>query len=446
MPHTISGLPRLNPAIANGIANGQLSTLLAQAAAKDGPILRWDINWDGLRTLVFMVGPDANRFVLHTHRDHFSHDLGWTPLIGPDFGKGLLNMDDPQHAVHRKMWNPAFTQGYMATYLPAMMQIVRQRTATWLARREVDVLNEAREITFDVAAATLAGIGTGTDVDHLRNLFYTIMHGFDQAQEQFSQYMMRAGRAREELTNILLGLIAERRQRPPTGQPRDVLEMIVHTPDDRGQTLSDQQVLAHVNILLLAGHETTTTLGAWALYLLATQPSYRHAIQAEVDALPFDADGVPSIERLRSAKQLDAFIKETGRLYSPVMIVPRGIAKDVEFNGYTLPQGTQIRLAYGAGHRLPTVWQEPERFDPERFAPPREEDKQHPYALATFGGGSRICIGINFAQLEVKALVAYVLRNFDLEAARETVPVHGGFINAEIPGGIPMRVRRRVEI
>lgn len=443
MTLTISDLPRLDPSFANDVMTGQLSTRLAQAAVEHGPVLRWDINWDGINTFIFMVGPDANRFALHTHREYFSHDLGWTPLIGPDFGKGLLNMDNPEHAVHRKMWNPAFTQSYMATYLPAMMAIVRQRTSTWIARREVDVLNEAREITFDVAAATLAGIGTGAEVDHLRELFYTLMHGFDQAQEQFSQYVARAERARNDLTRILLGMIAERRRRPASGQPRDVLEMIVHTPDDQGHTLSDQQVLAHVNILLLAGHETTTTLGAWALYLLATQPQHRSAIQAEVDALPFDADGVPAIERLRSAKQLDAFIKETGRLYSPVMIVPRGVVKDVEFNGYTLPRGAQVRLAYGAGHRLPTVWQEPERFDPERFAPPREEDKQHPYALATFGGGSRICIGINFAQLEVKALVAYVLRNFELEPARDAVPVHGGFISAEIPGGIPLRVRGR---
>jgi cytochrome P450 len=195
--------------------------------------------------------------------------------------------------------------------------------------------------------------------------------------------------------------------------------------------------------LLVAGHETTTTLAAWTLYLLATQPEWHARIQQELEALPPDDDGALSLEALRTAKLLDAFIREVGRLYPPVINVPRGVVGEYTFAGYSIPEGTQVRLALAAGHLLPQVFANPEVFDPTRFLPPREEDRKTPYALVTFGGGSRVCIGINVAQVEVKALVAQVLRSYRLEPAGPHPPVHGGHWTAVIPDGIWLRVSPR---
>ena len=242
---------------------------------------------------------------------------------------------------------------------------------------------------------------------------------------------------------MLLGLIAERR-RQPAEAGRDVVGAIVHARDDRGEALSDEQILAHVNILLVAGHETTTTLAAYTLLKLATLPEWRQRIESELAALRgrgAEEDGEASAEALRAARDLDNFVKETGRLYPPVLNVPRGVLTEFEFGGYTVPAGTPVRLALAAGHLLPDVFAEPERFDPDRFAPPREEDRQ-PYALVTFGGGQRICIGINFAQVEVKALVAHVLGRYDLEAVDQEI-VHAGHWTAILRDGIKLRVRKR---
>jgi cytochrome P450 len=97
--------------------SGALPTLFARMAIEHGLILRHRAEGgpQAGAEFVFMVGPEANRFVLQTHREHFSHALGWTPLIGESLGRGLLNMDDPEHARHRKMWNPAFASASMAT-------------------------------------------------------------------------------------------------------------------------------------------------------------------------------------------------------------------------------------------------------------------------------------------------------------------------------------------
>jgi cytochrome P450 len=115
----------------------------------------------------------------------------------------------------------------------------------------------------------------------------------------------------------------------------------------------------------------------------------------------------------------------------------------VEFGGYVLPAGTKVRVSVIGCHRLPDIFREPHTFDPDRYAPPREEDKNHPYALIPFGGGPRICIGINFAQVEIKILAAHVLQRFALQSipGKEIRQIYHGPM-ASIPTGVPVRVTR----
>src|SRR5215203_1423594 len=162
-------------------SRGNLPVIMAQAAEQHGPIFRWIARSadEAGQMRLSMIGPEANRFVMNTHRQQFSHAIGWSPLISDAFGHGLLNMDDPEHAVHRKMWNPAFAGSIMGTYLPVMQQVIEQRTSRWPERGEVDMYTESREITFDIAAAALAGFEPGPEVDRLRELFYALLHGFD---------------------------------------------------------------------------------------------------------------------------------------------------------------------------------------------------------------------------------------------------------------------------
>ncbi len=443
---SITQLPEV--ALTEGIfASGRLGRLLAQYAQEHGPIFRSTLEagvWAG-QQVVRMVGPEANRFVLHTHRDHFSNDRGWTPLIGESLGKGLLNMDEPEHTDHRRMWNPAFASAYMTAYVPLIQAVIGERTARWSARGVVDVYAEAREITFDITAAALAGLTRGAELDRLRELFYILLHGWDEG-DPWDVFMDRLQRTRQELAGRLLAIIAARRRIAAADQPRDVLGTIIHARDAAGDELSDLQVLYHLNILLVAGHETTTTLAAWVLYLLATQTAHTRRVRAEVDAAAAGSPGPLPLDAIRNLKALDNFVRETGRLYPPVLNLPRGVVKSFEFGGYSVPAGAELRLGVVGTHYLPSVFPKPETFDPDRFAPPREEDKQTPYGLVTFGGGPRICIGMHFANIEVRALAAHVLQHYDLTAASDTVPVHAGGLTAVLPGGVPLRVQVRAKL
>src|SRR5216684_3239239 len=299
-----------------------------------------------------------------------------TTTLGHLMGKGLLNMDPPEHTRHRKLWNPAFTHAYMERYLPLIQRVIAERTAHWTEPGEIDLYQEVRELTFHVAAAALAGFEHGQKAEHLQKLFYTLIGEMVASLQNYDEHLPKAQRARGELTTVLLELVAERRRIPLDEQPRDVLGLIVHARDEDGESLSDEQILGHLNILLVAGHETTTILGAYVLYLLATLPEQRQRVEAELSALLGDEGSLISVAATREMKALDNFIKEAGRLYSPVFTVPRQVVEDVEFAGYLLPKGTIVRLALAAGHRLSTVFDHPEAFDPDRFASPISRSKR----------------------------------------------------------------------
>ena len=386
-----------------------------------------------------MVGPAANRFAMQTHREHFSHDLGWTPNLQPIMERGLLNTDDPKHAWQRKLMNPAFAVAYMNRYLPVMAKVIEARTRDWADRGQINLYEETRRIAFDVAAEALVGFPTGPEVDRLGALFFQLLHSpADPTVETEEEFYQRIGAARTELDSVLLRMIAERRESPTD----DILGMLVAARDEEGNGFSDQELLGQVHILLVAGHETTTTMNAWLLYLLAAHPDHLARVHAELDAV--EGAGEISLSALRGMRFLGYALDEAGRLRPPVALVPRGVVEDYVFGGYRVPAGIQVRLGIAPCHLLPWIFPEPHHFDPDRHAPPREESKRNPYSLVTFGGGPRICIGMSFAQIEMRATAALVLRKYALEPVESKPALHVYYgLTATAPNGIHVRVSPR---
>jgi cytochrome P450 len=416
----------------------RVGPVLAGFYEQHGPIFRTSEVDD----VVYLVGPEANRFVLSTNRQAFSHHKGWGWRFGvlQLFGNGLLTMDGDEHNQHRKMMNPAFVTSYMDRYLPIMNRIVRERTQEWAALGEVDVYDEARTITFNVAAEALAGLQPGDEVDRFRELYFQLLTLGGVALD-YDDYQQQLARLHNELHALLIPKIQERRARPTD----DVLGLLVQARDEQGHALSDEQLIAHTNILLVAGHETSTSLGAWLLYLLSRHPDYTQRVLQEQAAVLGDRLD-PTLADVRQMKMLDNALSEAERMYPPVPNGPRGVVEDFVFNGYHVPAGIYAFYSIAASHLIPSIFAEPERFDPDRFAPPREEDRKTPYALVGFGGGPRICIGINFAQVEIKVMASHILRRYRIEPTpgQQIVQAYGatgGPLN-----GIRMQVAERQAI
>lgn len=379
-----------------------LGPFLVSMYEQYGPIFR--TRYLG-RDLIYLVGPEANHFVLLSNRHKFSYHEGWGKLYGvvDVYGDGLLTMEGAEHNRYRHMMNPTFAISYIGRYLPLMNRIIRQRIATWMRIGEVDMHQEMRKITFDIAAEALVGFKSGPETDRFRGLF---------AQLLMQGMLARMSRLKEELAQMLRARIQERRESPTD----DILGMLVQARDDKGHALSEEQIIAHINILLIAGHETSASMGAWLLYLLSQHPDYTPRILAEQEGLlTMGAD--PTLDAIKRMKVLDNALSEAERLYPPIGTAPRGVLEEFVFHDYHIPAGSLVFYAIAASHLIPDIFAEPSRFDPDRFAPPREEHKKVPFALVGFGGGPRICIGINFARIEIKAMVTHILRQYHLELA-----------------------------
>ena len=161
---------------------------------------------------------------------------------------------------------------------------------------------------------------------------------------------------------------------------------------------------------MFAGHETTTSFLTSFTMAMRDHPEVAAALVDEQRRVV--GDGPLRVEHLRELVRLDATLKEVERLLPPISLGQRGVAGDVEVGGYHLPAGTMVIYSSYVTHRLPQVFRDPERFDPDRFLPPREEHKATPYALVGFGGGPRLCIGLAFAQLEAKVVASLLLRRY----------------------------------
>jgi cytochrome P450 len=204
---------------------------------------------------------------------------------------------------------------------------------------------------------------------------------------------------------------------------------------------TDEQVRDQVLTLLFAGHDTTTSTIAFLFYELARQPEWAERLAAERDDVVGDHE--PDAAQLfGELPELGMAVDETLRLYPPAWIGPRRAAEDFVFGGYRVPAGLPVNYSSWASHRLPHVFPDPHSFKPERFAP-EERAKLPKGAYVPFGGGPRICIGMRFGELEIRAIAAAILRRFrlDLEPGWQMRVRQMPTLSPR--GGLPMRIRRR---
>ena len=366
--------------------------------------------------LVIFVGPHANRFVLTSARAAFSHHRGWSLVFGDP--PNLLTMDGAVHDDRRRATAPAFAAAAIERSVPLLDATVRARIGTWADRGEVDVYEETRDLTFDVAAQAFLGVTPGAELDLVRAAWLDGT-GMDPLADVEAEALIRRK-------------LGERRDRPVD----DALGLLARHVTPEGRRLDDAELLAHAKLFLLAGYETSATLGAWALYRLAAHPEYEPRVADDVARNPLGQRATHG--HLRALAEIDRLLLEVERLHPPVPFGPRGTVQDVTFEGYRIPPGTSICYAIIAAHQLPGTWRRPERFDPDRFAPPREGHHRDPYSLAGFGGGARRCIGMAFARAELTTLIARVVESYRLELVSTAPVVQSRGLTAHPLGGMKL--------
>jgi cytochrome P450 len=403
-----------------------------------GPLVFGDSPW---LPAVAALGPDAAQTIYSNRNKDYSQQ-GWIPVIGPFFHRGLMLLDFEEHMFHRRIMQEAFVRTRLAGYTEQVDHVVSQVIANdWVANDGRFLLYPAmKELTLDIASMVFMGHEPGTDrelVTKVNNAFTTTTRAGNAiirtGVPPFTWW--RGLQARKLLENYFDGRVKERRGK----EGSDLLTVLCQTEDEDGNKFSDDDIVSHMIFLMMAAHDTSTSTATTMSYYLAANPEWQDRCRDESDRL---GDGPLDIEALEKLETLDLVMNESIRMVTPVQWAMRRTVRDTELVGHYLPKGTNVIAYPGMNHRLPEFWTDPETFDPDRFAEPRNEHKRHRYAFTPFGGGAHKCIGMVFGQLEVKTIMHRLLRKYRLELPRADYKAKWDYGGMPVPmDGMPIVLR-----
>ncbi|KMO68257.1 cytochrome P450 [Mycolicibacterium obuense] len=380
---------------------------------------------------VMALGPDATQAVFTNRNKDFSQ-RAWDPIIGPFFDGGLMLLDFDEHLFHRRIMQEAFTRTRLSGYVPHVDSVATRVLANdWVSDDPRFLFYPAiKELTLDIASEVFMGHPAGTD----RELVTTINQAFTTTTRAGNAIVRkpvpplswwRGIKARDTLERYFKSRIDEKRRSEST----DMFSVLCHSRDEDGGTFTDDQIVSHMIFLMMAAHDTSTSTMTTMAYHLAANPEWQDRLREESQRI---GDGPLDIESLEKLETYDLVVNESLRMMTPLPFNFRQTVRDTELLGFFIPADTAVVTWPSINHRLPELWTDPEKFDPERFSEPRNEHKRHRYAFAPFGGGAHKCIGMVFGQLEIKTVMHRLLTRYRLELPK------AGYTPRYDYGGMPV--------
>ena len=397
---------------------------------------------------IYVMAPDLIRAVLLDEADNFEKGEISRRALGPALGDAILTAEGSRWRWQRRAVAGIFRQERIRDFLPAMTASAERTRDRWCALpagAEIDVAREMMRTTFDIILTTMLSGRSRVDLELMER---SITEYLEPTSWIVALAMVgapswvpypgahRARRAREHLHRMLETLIVEAKRNP--GNRDDLLSLLTNAIDpETGKSMTANDVRNNLLTFITAGHETTALALTWTLYLLSLHPEVEQRVKREIAAT---TRGGPI-----HAKHIDALaytsqvIQEAIRLYPPVALIVRAARRDVKLGNELVRAGTTVYVPVYAVHRHEKLWREPQRFDPSRFEP--DAAKAHDrYTYLPFGGGPRVCIGQNFAQMEAKAILATLLGSFQLRLRPGHIPEPRLRVTLRPTGGMPMRI------
>jgi len=375
---------------------------------------------------VVLAGPEASHYALTEGRAHLIWRNASDPVAGV-LRHGLLVQDGAAHDELRRAVMPALHRQQVAASIGQMWVRTNQVLDSWQPGALYDMLVEMRRVALLILVDALFHADITPDLDRLVPAILGLLKYISPGPWLLGLPHRRADAALATLDEYLYGLIAARTARP-LGED-DLLSQLIRSGMDTG-LIRDQLIT-----LFIAGHDTSTALLAWSLYLIGRTPEVAARLRQEAAGLP--AEHAPSPEQVEGLTFFGQVVNETLRLYPPIHVGNRVATGGLQVCGVDVPDGERVMVSIYATHHDAAHWPDPERFDPQRFAPGA---RTVPYSYLPFGGGPRNCLGANFAQVESKVVLARMLQRFDLTLTNRRVRLHMGATLEPRPG-VFMRVR-----
>ncbi len=373
--------------------------------------------------------PDLTRQVLVDQPEKFHKPRLLKSALRPIAGEGLLTSDGELWRQQHKLMQPAFHQRRLETYADVMVTSSMRMMESFVDGQLLDIGAEMGKLTLAVVVKSLFGADLPGDAGEIGKL---MLAGLDAVNQRMSQALptpswaptrrnLREKRALARLEALLRDFIRIRRASDESRD--DLLSMLLAAVDeDSGARMSDRQLRDEMMTLFGAGQETTATALTWTWYLLSRHPEVEAKLREELDRVL--AGRTAALADLAKLPYLEIVIREAMRLYPPAPMFGREPIDDVTIGGYEVPKGSLIVINTYALQRDGRFFDDPERYDPERFAA-GWEGRIPRYAYLPFGGGPRVCIGNAFAMMEARLILATVAQRYKLssESADEIRPV-----------------------
>jgi cytochrome P450 len=336
----------------------------------------------------------------------------------PLIGHGLLTSDGELWKRQRKLAAPPLTPKRIASYADTMVECTERACTSFRDHEVRDIHVEMMRLTLEIVGKTLLGFDAGPEAERVARVV-DAANGFFERQIGTFQGLLplwvptphraefRAAVA--DLDQLIYRIIARCRAQ---GDAADhLLSRLVHARAEDGAAMSDVQLRDEAVTMLLAGHETTALALTYAVYSLSEQPAIAARVRSELDQ---ELEGRPvTFADLPRLRYLDAVVRETLRLYPPVYAIGREVAKPFTIGGYPLEPGFEVLVSPFVMQRDPKLYDDPERFHPERWLEPRAATLPR-FAYFPFGGGPRVCIGNHFALMEIALVLATLLQRLEL--------------------------------
>ncbi len=364
----------------------------------------------GGRPLVLFTRPEHAKEIFAGDPEVFHAGKG-NAILGPIMGEhSLLLQDGAQHKRARALLMPAFNGHALRGYRGLVEEVARAEVGSWRPGEEFRSLDRMNALTLEVILRVVFGVTDESRLARLRpcvnrtvNISPAVLLGWGYpALQRFGPWKRTVENA-YRLDELIYAEIRERRAAPDLAERSDVLSRLILV-DDGGDRLTDEELRDQLVTLLLAGHETTATALAWALYELGSNP-VEHA-RARAAARAGDDDF------------LEAVLKESMRLHPVIPMVVRTLQRPVTLAGWDLPAGATVGPSILLSHARADNHPDPDRFDPSRFVggnPPVN-------TWIPFGGGVRRCVGAGFSLMEGVVVLREVLTAYDVTAVGRDTP------------------------
>jgi cytochrome P450 family 110 len=405
----------------------------------------------GFEGAIFVSDPAAIQQLLTSDTKQFSAPGEMNQILQPFIGSnGVILLDGNEHRQRRQLVMPSFHGDKVRLYTDLMRKITQDTLAKWQVGETINVREQMQSISLSIILQTVFGLYRGDRYDEIREKLTAILSLVESPLSSallfFPSLQLDLGawspwgkfiRGRELLDRLIYAEIAERRAEDRSNRT-DILSLLIDSQDADGNGMTDVELRDELMTLLFAGHETTATALAWAIYWVNYLPEVKEKLLAEIATLDPQADAM-AISKL---PYLSAVCSETLRIYPVGMLTfPRLTKEPVSLQGYDIPANTLVVGCIYLAHHREDIYPEPDKFKPERFL----TRQFSPYEYFPFGGGARRCIGMALAQLELKLVLFEVLTNARLQLSGElpVAPVRRG-VTLGPKGGVTAKVVEKI--